>query len=67
MEVQAPEEGVAPDTSGRKPAPKMMHYYYINYKQFVNVVKYKLYQMRKNLESKDKMVCCGTSDKGHSE
>lgn len=40
----------------RKPAPKMMHYYYINYKQFVNVVKYKLDQMRKKMESDDKMV-----------
>ncbi len=55
MEVQAPE-GSVPDTSSRKPTPKMNHYYYINYKQFVNVVKYKLDQMRKSLESRDRMV-----------
>ena len=38
---------------------KMMHYYYINYKEFVNVVKYKLDQMRKKLESEDRMVTSG--------
>ena len=38
--------------------PRMVHYYYINYKQFVNVVKYKLDMMRKKLESDDKMASC---------
>ena len=48
---------VPPDSEeGAK--PKMVHYYYINYQQFVNVVKYKLDQMRKKLESADKMVKC---------
>lgn len=40
----------------KKPAPKLMHYYYINYKLFVNVVKYKLDNMRKRLESDTNMV-----------
>lgn len=41
---------------GRKPNPRLVHYYYINYKEFVNVVKCKLHMMRKKLESDDKMV-----------
>jgi transcription initiation factor IIE alpha subunit len=54
--LESSQEGVAP-------RPKMVHYYYINYQQFVNVVKYKFDQMRKKLESEDKMVrpgslCC---------
>lgn len=34
----------------------MAHYYYINYKQFVNAVKYKLDQMRKKIEMEEKKV-----------
>lgn len=34
----------------------MAHYYYINYKQFVNAVKYKLDQMRKKIELEEKRV-----------
>ncbi len=48
-----------PDTEiegGATPKPKMIHYYYINYKLFVNVVKYKLDMMRKKVESEDRMV-----------
>ena len=32
---------------------RMVQYYYINYKQFVNVVKCKLHQMRMKLEDDD--------------
>lgn len=35
---------------------RMVHYYYINYKQFVNVVKYRLDQMRRKLEMDEKKV-----------
>ena len=35
---------------------RMVHYYYINYKQFVNVVKYRLDKMRKTLEADEKKV-----------
>ena len=35
---------------------KMIHYYYINYKEFVNVVKYKLDMMRKKIQSEGKAV-----------
>lgn len=35
---------------------KMMNYYYINYKEFVNVVKYKLDMMRKKIQSEGKTV-----------
>ena len=39
---------------------RMVHYYYINYKQFVNVVKYRLDQMRRKLEMDEKKVrVCG--------
>ena len=31
-------------------------YYYINYKHFVNMVKYKLDHMRKKIESEEKQV-----------
>ena len=34
----------------------LAHYYYINYKQFVNAVKYKLDQMRKKIEMEEKRV-----------
>ena len=44
--------------------PRMVHYYYINYKQFVNVVKYKLDMMRKKLESDDKMASCKQGGEG---
>ena len=52
MEVQETDK----EKDGVAPKPKMVHYYYISYQQFVNVVKYKLDQMRKKLESEDKMV-----------
>ena len=42
---------------GQKQHLKMVHYYYINYKQFVNVVKFKLDHMRKKIESEEKQVC----------
>ena len=35
---------------------KMIHYYYINYKEFVNVVKYRLDMMRKKIQSEGKTV-----------
>ena len=35
---------------------RMIHYYYINYKQFVNVVKYRLDHMRRKLEMEEKKV-----------
>ena len=35
---------------------RMTHYYYINYKQFVNVVKYRLDHMRRKLEMEEKKV-----------
>ena len=38
---------------------RMVYYYYINYKQFVNVVKYKLDKMRKAIEAEEKKVCEG--------
>ena len=38
---------------------RMVYYYYINYKQFVNVVKYKLDKMRKAIEAEEKKVCVG--------
>lgn len=64
MEVQ-PEAAEKAEKSeeGKKPAPKMMHYYYINYKLFVNVVKYKLDHMRKKLESDTNMAQNRTSYK----
>lgn len=47
--------GAKPE-EGKRQNPKMVHYYYINYRQFVNVIKYKLDQIRKRLESDGKMV-----------
>ena len=35
---------------------RMIHYYFINYKQFVNVVKYRLDHMRRKLEMEEKKV-----------
>ena len=35
---------------------RMTHYYFINYKQFVNVVKYRLDHMRRKLEMEEKRV-----------
>ena len=35
---------------------RMTHYYFINYKQFVNVVKYRLDHMRRKLEMEEKNV-----------
>lgn len=34
----------------------LCYYYYINYKLFVNVVKYKLDQMRKKIEGEERRV-----------
>ena len=36
--------------------PRLIHYYYINYKQFVNVIKYKLDQMTKKVEAEERKV-----------
>ena len=35
---------------------RMTHYYFINYKQFVNVVKYRLDHMRRKLEMEETKV-----------
>ena len=40
---------------------KMIHYYYINYKEFVNVVKYRLDMMRKKIQSEGKTVSMSDS------
>ena len=40
---------------------KMIHYYYINYKEFVNVVKYRLDMMRKKIQSEGKTVSVSNS------
>ena len=40
---------------------KMIHYYYINYKEFVNVVKYRLDMMRKKIQSEGKTVSMSNS------
>lgn len=42
---------------------RMTHYYYINYKQFVNVVKYRLDHMRRKLEMEEKKSQSHTSYK----
>ncbi len=34
----------------------LVHYYYINYKHFVNVVKYKLDKIHRNIEAEEKRV-----------
>ena len=39
----------------------LIHYYYINYKHFVNVVKYKLDQIRKKIETEEKRVSISAS------
>ena len=46
---------------------RMVYYYYINYKQFVNVVKYKLDKMRKAIEAEEKKVCVGGREKREGE
>ena len=48
------EEGVG-HGDGQKHL-RMIHYYFINYKQFVNVVKYRLDHMRRKLEMEEKKV-----------
>lgn len=50
----AGQVGAGPDTE--KTHMRLVSYWYINYKQFVNVVKYKLDQMRKKIESEQKKV-----------
>lgn len=50
MESQEEKGGAE---ASEKQNPRMVHYYYINYKQFANVVKYKLHQMRMKLEAED--------------
>ena len=35
----------------------LCHYYYINYKVFVNVVKYKLDRMRERIQAEERTVC----------
>ena len=50
-------EGAFPD--GERQHMRLVNYWYINYKQFVNVVKYKLDQMRKKIESEQKKVVMG--------
>jgi len=47
--------GAGGGTEGEKHL-RMVYYYYINYKQFVNVVKYKLDRMRKAIEAEEKKV-----------
>lgn len=56
MESQE-EKGVA--EAMEKPSMRMVQYYYINYKQFVNVVKCKLHQMRMKLEDEDNRAVNG--------
>ncbi len=34
----------------------LVHYYYINYKHFVNVVKYKLDKIHRNIEAEERRV-----------
>lgn len=53
-QVGAGQVGAGPDTE--KTHMRLVTYWYINYKQFVNVVKYKLDQMRKKIESEQKKV-----------
>lgn len=36
-----------------RPNMRMVHYYYINYQEFANVVKYKLHRMRHKLEEEN--------------
>ena len=49
------EEGETRRADGQK-LMRMTHYYFINYKQFVNVVKYRLDHMRRKLEMEEKNV-----------
>ncbi len=52
--MESQEERVGTDVSSggasEKPNMRMVHYYYINYREFANVVKYKLHRMRHKLE-----------------
>ena len=49
-------QGEKGNSTTERPNKMVVHYYYINYKQFVNIVKYKLSQMRIKLESDNRMV-----------
>ena len=52
MQKMESEEG-----DGRADGQKhLTHYYFINYKQFVNVVKYRVDHMRRRLELEEKKV-----------
>lgn len=53
QKMEAEESGT--NSEGSKHL-KMTQYYYINYKEFVNVVKYKLDMMRKKTQSEGKTV-----------
>ena len=44
------------ETVDAKQRIRMVHYYYINYKAFVNAVKYKLDQMREKIENEARKV-----------
>lgn len=44
--------------NSEKPTMRMVYYYYINYREFANVVKYKLHRMRQKLEEEDSKAVC---------
>ena len=52
MQKMESEEG----EGGNEGQKHLTHYYFINYKQFVNVVKYRLDHMRRKLEMEEKKV-----------
>ena len=47
--------------SGKDGKSIKQYYYYINYKAFVNIVKYKLHQMQKRIESQEREDSCKAS------
>ena len=53
MESQEEREGTEVSGASEKPIMRMVYYYYINYREFANVVKYKLHRMRQKLEEED--------------
>jgi len=61
MESQEEREGMerstgTSTTGSEKPNMRMVYYYYINYREFANVVKYKLHRMRHKLEEDNSKV-----------
>ena len=60
MESQEERTGVerstGTTTGSEKPNMRMVYYYYINYREFANVVKYKLHRMRHKLEEDNSKV-----------